>query len=479
MKDTIGWKYIALFFAFTLFSALSARGGDPGYRIEVTLAHADHDTLRLAYYFGKSQYLKDTAILEKGKFVFTGDSALAPGVYLLVVPPDNKFIHILVDEREQHFSASFDLENIVPSARFKGSKESELYYDYLRKLETRRPRAEELRKLMVEDSLQKATYETELTALNAEVKVLQDDIIRKNPASLTAMLIKANQEVPIPAFDGLAEQERKLKEFAYFKAHYFDAFDLTDPRAIRTGMIHTKVDFYMQKLTYPFADSQIVSIDYLLEKMSANREAFEYYLVYFFNEAIKSNRVGMDAVYVHLIDTYYATGRAQWVEQEQLDKMIAQANVTRPLLIGKIAPDLELFRQDGSKVAIHNIQADYIVLFFWDPECGHCKKSIPVMIDFYKTFKPRGVEIMAVCTKTGSDISSCWSSIAERGMDIWMNVTDQYLKSRYKTIYDIKTTPQIFILDKDKKIILKKISAEDLPSAMEGILKEKEKEGKG
>lgn len=449
--------------------------GGPGYRIEVTLAHFDMDTLRLAYYFGKSQYLKDTALVDKGKFVFQGDTALAPGVYLVVVPPDNRFLHLLINEKEQHFTASFDLDDIVPSARFKGSKENELYYDYLNKLEGRRPRAEELRKLITTDSENKAGYEAELNTLNAEVKGIQDEIIRKNPASLTAMLIQGNQEVPMPAFVGMSEEDRKVKEFEYFKKHYFDGFDLSDPRAIRTGLMHTKIDFYTQKLTYPYPDSQIIALDYLLGRMKDNKEAFQYYLVYFLNESVKSKRMGMDAVYVHLIDNYYAKGMAPWVEPEQLEKMIGQAEVTRPILIGKTAPDLEFTKLDGGRVRVHDIPADYTVLFFWDPECGHCKKSIPSVIDFYHAYKPRGVEILAICTKTGNDISSCWSTVEERGMNIWVNAADQYLRNRYKTIYDIKTTPQVFILDKDKKIVVKKIAAEDLPSVMDELLKEANK----
>jgi thiol-disulfide isomerase/thioredoxin len=83
---------------------------------------------------------------------------------------------------------------------------------------------------------------------------------------------------------------------------------------------------------------------------------------------------------------------------------------------------------------------------FWDPECGHCKKATPFVVDFYQQYKDKGVEVLSICTKTGDDISECWSTVKERGMDIFVNTADQYLRSRYKSIYDVKTTPQIFIL---------------------------------
>jgi thiol-disulfide isomerase/thioredoxin len=194
-------------------------------------------------------------------------------------------------------------------------------------------------------------------------------------------------------------------------------------------------------------------------------------LVNFLNDAARSKRMGMDAVYVFLVDHYYATGKASWMDQEQLEKLISQAAALSPTLIGKVAPDVLFYKESGESVNIHSIDADYTVLFFWDPECGHCKKSIPFIIDFYNAYKVKGVEILAICTKTGSDISDCWKSATEKGMDIWVNVSDQYLRSRYKTIYDVKTTPQIFILDKDKKIIVKKIGGEDLTSVMDEVLR--------
>ena len=461
---------VGIFFSFFLSSnsALSFHGG---YRIEVELQNFEGDTLLLGYYFGKSQYLKDTAVLEKGKFVFEGNDTLKAGVYLLVIPPDNKFVHVLIEEGQTHFSLSVDLNNIVPSAKFKGSAENELYYNYLREIEKRRPLADTLRKQMVIDSNNKVACQAKLDKLDKEVTQIQDDLKLKHPKSLTTFLIHANREKPLPEFNDLPEDERKQKQFEFYKAHYFDNFDLSDERALYSGMIQTKIDYYLQKLSYQYPDSQSVAMDYLLHKMGPGTQTFQYYLVHFLNEAARSKRMGMDAVYVHLIDNYYAKGLAPWTEKEQLDKLMGQAETARPILIGKTAPNLTFFKESGESVSVHSLPNEYTVLFFWDPECGHCKKSIPAIIEFYNEYKNKGVEILAICTKTGQDISSCWSTIKERGMDIWVNVSDQYIRNRYKTIYDVKTTPQIYILDKDKKIIVKKIAGEDLKTVMDEILK--------
>jgi methyl coenzyme M reductase alpha subunit len=63
-------------------------------------------------------------------------------------------------------------------------------------------------------------------------------------------------------------------------------------------------------------------------------------------------------------------------------------------------------------------------------------------------------------------------------MDVFFNAVDPYHRSRYKTVYDIRTTPQIFVLDTDKKILSKRIGAEQLPEVIDHILKVKKDENK-
>ena len=158
------------------------------------------------------------------------------------------------------------------------------------------------------------------------------------------------------------------------------------------------------------------------------------------------------------------------------------AKKLEPLLIGKIAPDITMQTQDGKEMSLHEFEAPYTVLFFWDPDCGHCKKATPHMLEFYEKFKDKGVEVFGVCTKlvekddegqwSLDGIKECWEYTEEKGTEIWLNTVDPYHRSRYKSLYDIRTTPQVYILDKEKEILVKKIGAEQLSEVMEGLLKE-------
>jgi thiol-disulfide isomerase/thioredoxin len=235
--------------------------------------------------------------------------------------------------------------------------------------------------------------------------------------------------------------------------------------------MHQRIEYYMNKLTPQVPDSLIRSVDFLLHQFDTSGEAFKIYLVHFLNTYAKSKVVGMDAVYVHLVDEYYAKGYATWTDSLQLDKILKNAATLRPILIGKKAPDLMLQTRDGKPFRLHSIESPFTVLFFWDPECGHCKKSMPDVINFYNTYKPKGVELVAVCTQIQDGVAKCWEHIDSKpGMETWINAVDPMLRSRFKQIYDVKTTPQIFILDKDKKIVMKKIGAEQLAGVMDRLM---------
>ncbi|MBI5914054.1 MAG: TlpA family protein disulfide reductase, partial [Bacteroidetes bacterium] len=246
---------------------------------------------------------------------------------------------------------------------------------------------------------------------------------------------------------------------------------------------------YVDKMTVQHPDSLNIAIDYVLEKMRPAEETFKFYLIHFLNQFAKSTIVGMDGVYVHIAQKYYKSGLAPWTEEDQLKKIVENADRLEPLLIGKVAPNIEMQTQEGTKIWLHDFQSPLTVLFFWDPECGHCKKSMPEMVKFAKDFKDRGVAVFAICTKLATrddqgnlslkEIDSCWSTIQEREMDVFFNAVDPYHRSRYKTLYDIKTTPQIYVLDTDKTILSKRLGADQLPEVVDHILKVKQDKNGG
>ena len=481
-------KRIPLFLLAVLISisAALANNGDPGYNIRVKMDNYAETQLVLGFYYGEKTYVKDTADLgPDGYFTFTADTLLPCGVYLLVTKPDNNFIQFLLSSTEQRFTIHTDVKDSVNKMKFKGSDDNQRFYDYLQFLGKMRPEADSLRaqlnrvKSNPADSLR---ITNKLADLDKQVKKLQTDLTTKYPGSMTAKIVKSSIEPEPPTFTG-DEKDVNFKRYYWYKAHYFDNIDVDDPCMLHGPVLHNKIDQFVNKVTPQHPDSLNIAIDQVLGRMKPNSENFKYYLIHFLNYYAKSNIVGMDGCYVHIVKKYYANNLAPWTKKEDLEKIIDNANRLEPILIGKIAPNITVFDRNNQPHALWDVDSDYTVLFFWAPDCGHCKKAAPFMVDFAKAYQNRGVKVFAVCTATGDKVGECWKGVEEKGFtdDLFMNMQDQYLRSRYKTLYDVQTTPQIFILDRKHEILMKRISAEELNKVMDQVIKfqEDKKKTKG
>lgn len=483
-------KRIIAFSFFTIISLSTILASDgPGFNIRVKLENYAANELVLGFHFGEKQYVKDTVSLGKdGWFTFQADTLLPPGVYLLVLKPDNNYLQVLIPEKDQDFSLTTDVKDSVNKMKFKGSTDNDAFYDYLRFLNKQRPEADSIRAKLsrVNGNVADSTrLIADLVALDKAVKKYQHDLIARNPGSLTARITMASGDPEIPEFKG-DELSVSRQRYYWIRAHYFDNIAITDPALLRSPVLQPKVEHYITKLVPQHPDSVNLALDWLFDKLKGSPEVNKYFMVHFLNYYAKSQIVGFDACYVHLAQAYYCVGLAPWTNKEDLEKICDNASRLEPILIGKTAPNIVVSDRNNQQHALWDVDADYTVLFFWAPDCGHCKKAAPFMVEFAEKFKDRGVKVFAVCTFVAKsleekDAPDCWKGIEEKGFtdDLFMNLYDPFVKSRYKKLYDVQTTPQIFILDRNHKILMKRIGAEQIIKVMEELMKFEAEKKKG
>ena len=443
-----------------------------GYEVKIQINGFKQNEIYMAYHLGEKQYIKDTIKQQAdGSFLFKGDSPLESGIYLVVLPPDNNYFQLIIEKNDQYFSVTTDAADPSKNIQTKGSIENKLFYGYMNFLAEKRPQSEALNNRLKDekDSLKMQELTDAIDKIDQEVEDFQFNFIQNNANTFTAAIIKANTPLKLPDFSG-TEEEQQREAFYYNRDHYFDNLDLSDGRFLRTPFLFERINTYVSKLQVQVPDSLIKAIDLVLAKTKNASESYRYFAVHYLNEYANSKFVGMDAVYVHLAEKYYASGQAPWVDSTQLAKIVENAVSLKPILIGKTAPNIKMQLRDGSPVTLHDIKSPYIVLYFWRYDCGHCKESTPDLKAFYEEYKNKGVKIFAVCVKFNDEIGDCWKYVDENQLDGWIHAVDPYLRSKFYSLYNVKTTPQIFILDKNKKIISKGIGAPQLKEVMGKIM---------
>lgn len=453
-----------------------------GHKITVRIDGYDQPILSLANNVLDKQYIQDTAYVDdSGAYVFESDTSTIPaGIYLIVLSPDNQYFQVLInDENDQHFTLETSMDDLA-RVKVTGSKENQLFYDYLAFLDGQQERSAPLREALA-DSTRSETdrreAEDQLQAISDEVLARQNEITQQHPTSFVAAIIETNAPNNPPDFPGIADEDKSnAKKLRWLQEHYFDKIDLTDERLLRTPFLFNRISYFVDRLHVPHPDTISQAIDFVLDKMDPESQMFQYYVVHFINKAATSKIVGMDAVYVHMVDNYYANGRAYWAEEESLKTMLENAERTRPLLIGKTAPNIRMLRRDGTPVELHDVDAKYTILYFWKFDCGSCKKATPVMAEFYQKWKDRGVEIFSVCTKQ-NEIDKCWEYVDDKEIGDWLHATDRYM--RFYKQYDVRSTPTIYVLDENKEIVSKRLGADQLDGLLEALEKQKAEQASG
>ena len=451
---------------------LQAQNDVGAYNIGIKVHNYDNDTLLVGYYYADKQLVRDTLFSSQaGEFRLTGTDTLDNGVYLILTYPDNQYVQFHVNEGDKEFEIEFDYKD-KRNTKFKNSKDNENFQSYVTLLSEHRPQANIVRdtlKSLREQNLPTEKFEEELSKIDEIIVNEQKRIIEENPNALSAIILKASEEVSVPSFEG--EEEIQLKRYLYFKEHYFDNIDLGNPVVHKSGVLPPKIEYFLEKLTVNHPDSIAESIDFLLAKMEPAEQTFRYYLSTYLNKYAKSKVIGYDAIYVHLVKKYYQSGKTPWVDEESLAKIIDNANKLDPVLIGKIGADIQVYKEDGTPISISDIDYEYLVLLFWAPDCGHCTKMMPKFVEFNEKWKDTGVKLFAICSKHQDKTENCWKDLEKKNMLGFINAADQYHRSRFKLKYNVMTTPKVFVLDKNREILIKNIGGDQINDIMQEILK--------
>lgn len=434
-----------------------------GYELKLTIKGVKDEMCQLAYYFGDKQYIKDSARADaKGLVVFKGTETLPGGIYLAVTP-SRKYFEMLIDQ-EQKFAMETDTSDFIASMKVKGSKDNELFYSYLQWISGKGKQMEGLKKeLEAAKGNEAKTKEIrdKQIAIDTEVKAYKTKFSDDYPSKMLSKIFLAGWEPEIPEAPVLANGKKDSTfAYRYFKAHYFDKLDMKDDRLLRSPVFAGKIKQYIEKLTPQIPDSINAAASRIIDMTDENSEIFKYLVYYITNTYEKSDIMGMDAVFVYMAKKYYLSGKAYWIEDSQKEKIRERVIALEPCLIGTKATNITLLKNDFHPVSLYDIKNKYTIVYFWDPSCGHCKKVTPKLSEFYKT-KAKGLDLEILAVYIEADTTEWFQYIKEQELN-WINAADLLGKANFRKYYDIYSTPVIYLMDRNKKIIAKRIDVEKL-----------------
>lgn len=477
----------SIFYSFLVFTTsisvlAQTKKIAPLSQIEFQSPEYSNKMYYLASHYGKYQTLLDSVKgTAEGKLIFKKDQKYIEGIYMLVTADKKIELEFLMDANQK-----FNIQVTNPVEKTLAIQNSPLNQDFNTFNSFFKSKMEGIKAL--EKTLADKKTKQDSALVIKDLKIIQNEInaykneyIQANPNNTLALLFKMSQPI-----DNFLNKPTDLKlatktdSIAYLKKHFFDGIDFKDPRLLRNPFLENRVATYFNSfvpVTPETVTSEIVQI--LNQTDQPNGEVFKYLSLHFVDLYSEPKIMGMDRVFINIYNTYFKIKEYPWLQLKQKEFFKFKVSSIKDNLVGDKGRNLFMLTQDQKRIDLYDIKAKYTVIAFWDPTCGHCATEIPKMHQLYLTeWKQKGVVVFAVNNNTNEMVK--WKEFIEKEkLSDWINVypapvvTGNYTKEDvdFQTLYNVRQTPVIYLLDHDKKIIAKKVGAENYTKIIEQLEK--------
>ena len=274
-------------------------------------------------------------------------------------------------------------------------------------------------------------------------------------------------------------QQQKTKEFrlpdvpvtltapedraAYLSLHYWDHFDFADTSLVSRPEITEQafVDFLS---ILPYTNQAPAAIDTLFRRAAIGQEMLYHFIELSDKYLYEPNSPMHDEeLHILVLRALLDNPRLSDTDKTRPRYLLEMAMKNRP---GDVAADFTVTCRDGRHRQLSGIKADYVLVYFNDPDCEDCHRvkellsSSPVVNGLLESGR---LKLLSVCVEGKTP---AWEKA-----DFPKNWIDGYDDGRRLTreqVYDLKAMPPLYLLDAEKRVILKDASFKQVEERLSG-----------
>ena len=265
-------------------------------------------------------------------------------------------------------------------------------------------------------------------------------------------------ELPLP--DVPVVLQTPQSRAAYVMEHFWDAMDFKN-----TSLSHDS-DFMEQNFVnfislFPIADSSSwrPSVHTLMRRAEADGTAYRILAEMAHKYLYEANSPMLNEEhYLCFLDEMLSAKQLSKAERMRPER---QREVVLKNRVGTPAADFAYQTPDGTVATLRDTPAEYTLLIFYDPECDHCTATIEALRrDVYVTLRTRGGRLKVLAVYAGD--REIWEQHLSALPENWTVGYDVYDAVYGDDRYILRAMPSIYLLDRDKRILLKDASAESI-----------------
>lgn len=429
------------------------------------------DSCALYYYKnGMPVLLTLAAVNEPGKIIVTDTAAvMTEGIYMLMLPPSitKDPIPILYSKKEEeNINVQYYEHN--KNVIFKNSEQNNIYTAYIQAAQKFYSRQHNLEEdfLNTVDSIERKKIRNKAIL---EQQVLYDYGKRIGDAykgSTAEKIISCVNMLPIPdmAWDGEhlmypIEDKKYQNAVNFVREHYWDGVNFKDNILLNTPYLSGKMTQYISLFNVKDHKNVVLAINDVLQKASVNSEMYHVVeeallnLYLMKNSGFFSEELGIQILKNEQNQSFTPDWR-----REVISSRISFIEKNK---LGTTASDLPLIDQNGKKRSLLNNKSKYTILYFFDPDCSRCMQVSPIVKDWLSNAAHKNISFQAIYIDNNEKE---WRKYIKENTfpQNWLNLWGSTDFVKIRTQYWIDSIPSIYLLDENKKIILKDVSYKQL-----------------
>lgn len=307
----------------------------------------------------------------------------------------------------------------------------------------------------------------EISRLDAAIELIKDsintvcdDIVRGHEDLFVSRVTR--NLVKLPTRNGSPAGKQYDTHTAFLHEHYFDFIDFDDPETFHHYALNFLLDQYFSKYSSSNDRPLYHSCDILMKKAASDPMAQEYIYNYLVEYGVTRN---MEYMVTYMKETYGNDCELRLPASTSVS--LKAMNNTK---VGSVAPDILLYDESGNPQSLNRFVKghDYTVLLFWISWCSRCHKELPKIASMEDAFKKSKVGLFTICLDENPTI---WKDELSKYGLVGTHVSEQVPLERSNVLatYGVRTTPTLFILDSDGKIVAKNVFGDKLTTMLKEL----------
>lgn len=257
---------------------------------------------------------------------------------------------------------------------------------------------------------------------------------------------------PIPAT--LADDASRRN---YLLSHYWESFDFADTLMLKPEIAEQALANFLNIALQSPSDKAGEAISKLMAASSADSTAFAYFIelteryLYDPNSPYRS-----EELYIPVLRYLVASPKLNEYEKIRPQYQLDMAMKNRP---GSVAADFTYTQPNGSRGRLSGLHAECTLLYFYNPDCPDCKRVREYLCasPVFAAATERGLRVLALYPDEELDL---WRKHLAEIPKKW--VVGHALLRGENPLYDLRAIPNLYLLDKEKRVILKDAPVEQI-----------------